>query len=198
MIPRISSGSSRAASAVEPTRSQNITVSWRRSAVSLPGADGDVDTPSAIRAAGVNGAESRPIADKIVRRCPIKTTPSCVRSSTVSFGRTLASISFSRKAASYWPNPRLRSQSPTSIVARPGSSMRIMNRRGHGVQGPSFEVRTISEQNGGTYAFHKIATSCWCFGRCPLQADCGPSTRIVGTAEFRPVQAPKDAVCYVR
>ena len=34
MIPRISSGSSRAASEVEPTRSQNIMVSCRRSATS--------------------------------------------------------------------------------------------------------------------------------------------------------------------
>jgi integrase len=34
MIARISSGSSRADSAVEPTRSQNMTVSWRRSAPS--------------------------------------------------------------------------------------------------------------------------------------------------------------------
>src|SRR5215471_15447876 len=32
MISRMSSGSRRAASAVEPTRSQNMTVSWRRSA----------------------------------------------------------------------------------------------------------------------------------------------------------------------
>src|SRR6516164_1646982 len=32
-MPRRSSGSSRAESAVEPTRSQNTTVSWRRSAV---------------------------------------------------------------------------------------------------------------------------------------------------------------------
>src|SRR5262252_1077075 len=38
---RRSSGSSREASAVEPTRSQNITVSWRRSAVSArAGGDG--------------------------------------------------------------------------------------------------------------------------------------------------------------
>ena len=35
MISRRSSGSIRAESAVEPTRSENITVTWRRSAVSL-------------------------------------------------------------------------------------------------------------------------------------------------------------------
>src|SRR5271166_2356386 len=45
------------------------------------------------------------------------TTPRSFRSSAVSFGRTLPSIAFSRKAASYWPRPRLRSQSPTSMVA---------------------------------------------------------------------------------
>src|SRR5215472_6730077 len=41
MTSRKSSGSSRADSSVEPTRSQNITVSWRRSALSVRGA---VDT----------------------------------------------------------------------------------------------------------------------------------------------------------
>ena len=35
MTSRISSGSSRADIAVEPARSQNITVSWRRSAASV-------------------------------------------------------------------------------------------------------------------------------------------------------------------
>ena len=39
-ISRMSSGSSRAAIAVEPTRSQNITVSWRRSAASEAGGTG--------------------------------------------------------------------------------------------------------------------------------------------------------------
>ena len=35
MTSRRSSGSMRAESAVEPTRSENITVTWRRSAVSI-------------------------------------------------------------------------------------------------------------------------------------------------------------------
>ena len=39
MTSRRSSGSMRAESAVEPTRSENITVTWRRSAVSW-GAEG--------------------------------------------------------------------------------------------------------------------------------------------------------------
>jgi DNA methylase len=38
MTRRMSSGSSRAESAVEPTRSQNITVSWRRSAAPVDNA----------------------------------------------------------------------------------------------------------------------------------------------------------------
>jgi hypothetical protein len=42
MISRKSSGSSLVASAVDPTRSQNITVSWRRSAEEL-GADEEVE-----------------------------------------------------------------------------------------------------------------------------------------------------------
>src|SRR5215471_4991333 len=44
MISRMSSGSRRAESAVEPTRSQNITVSWRRSAEEVGSSDrGDAD-----------------------------------------------------------------------------------------------------------------------------------------------------------
>src|SRR6516162_9586940 len=42
MILRRSSGSSRAESGVEPTKSQNITVSWRRSALSARGNCGAV------------------------------------------------------------------------------------------------------------------------------------------------------------
>src|SRR5215468_3211224 len=43
MTSRRSSGSSRAAIAVEPTRSQNITVSWRRSAISTRGGENAAD-----------------------------------------------------------------------------------------------------------------------------------------------------------
>ena len=56
MISRRSSGSMRAESAVEPTRSENITVTWRRSAVSC-GATG-----GATGGAGLGGPF----------RCPIK------------------------------------------------------------------------------------------------------------------------------
>ena len=47
MTSRRSSGSMRAESAVEPTRSENITVTWRRSARSSGGALGAVDAVAA-------------------------------------------------------------------------------------------------------------------------------------------------------
>src|SRR5713101_3867244 len=60
MISRRSSGSSRADKAVEPTRSQNITVSWRRSAVGEAGAgqvtlDAGSDRTGSVRAAAPSG-----------------------------------------------------------------------------------------------------------------------------------------------
>src|SRR4051812_16404648 len=61
MISRKSSGSSCAASAVEPTRSQNITVSWRRSAEE-PGAGGKADgsaTRGTLRADARAAANAR-------------------------------------------------------------------------------------------------------------------------------------------
>ena len=57
------------------------------------------------------------MASSRMRRCPRALTPSSFRSSVVRFGRTVSSISFSRNAASYLSRPRLRSQSPRSMVA---------------------------------------------------------------------------------
>ena len=57
----------------------------------------------------------------ILRRWPTTATPRSLRSSTVSFGSTSPSIALSRNAASYCARPRLRSQSPTSIVVSPDS-----------------------------------------------------------------------------
>ena len=109
MTLRRSSGSSVADSAVEPTRSTNITVSCRRSAAS-----------AAARGVGLGGAAAatpRPaIALSRRLRCP-SGTPSFSRSLSVSSGRMSASISLARNIASYWPSPTLRSQSPTSMVA---------------------------------------------------------------------------------
>ena len=74
MTSRKSSGSMRAESAVEPTRSKNITVTWRRSAVSwvfgsVNAGCGDVGAAPA----------SSTIAANIFRRCPSE-TPSSLRS----------------------------------------------------------------------------------------------------------------------
>ena len=60
-------GSSHADIAVEPTRSQNMTVSWRRSAASFDSGTDDSVATSAM-AEGAAAKES-PIADKIVLRC---------------------------------------------------------------------------------------------------------------------------------
>src|SRR5215467_6024922 len=75
MISRNSSGSSRADSAVEPTRSQNITVSWRRSAASW-GISTVVATASDLVAVtGVGVLPSSWIARSNLRRWPSDTTP---------------------------------------------------------------------------------------------------------------------------
>ena len=50
-------------------------------------------------------------------RCPTAVTPSSFRFSCVRLGRTVSSISFSRNAASYFPRPRLRSQTTMSMTA---------------------------------------------------------------------------------
>ena len=100
----MSSGSSRADSAVEPTRSQNMTVSWRRSAESA-------------LAGAADGAFSASIADINLRRCPTAATPRSLRSSSVSFGSTSPPIALSRNAASYCPRPSSCSHLPTSIRA---------------------------------------------------------------------------------
>src|SRR5271163_2551083 len=63
MTWRMSSGSSRAESAVEPTRSQNMTVSWRRSAAST-------DAVGSGAGAALEGPASCAAAARIFRRCP--------------------------------------------------------------------------------------------------------------------------------
>ncbi len=80
MTSRRSSGSSRAESAVEPTRSQNITVSCRRSASAGAGASRD----AAVTAAAGTAAPSAAIASSSRRRCPTEVTPRSFRSSAVS------------------------------------------------------------------------------------------------------------------
>ena len=83
MTSRRSSGSMRAESAVEPTRSENITVTWRRSARSSGEALGALDvvaasTEGALPLASVRRAA---MASSSLRRCPSDVTPSSFRSS---------------------------------------------------------------------------------------------------------------------
>ena len=102
---------------VEPTRSQNMTVRCRRSAESsesLLGGSGEGCCP--VRSED-NGRASAAIAASSLRRCPTLVTPSSLRSSPVSCGRTSASTALSRNAVSYYPRPRLLSQAATSTVA---------------------------------------------------------------------------------
>ena len=95
-------------SAVEPTKSENITVTWRRSArssgdtlgvldVVAASTDGDLPLTSLRRAA---------IASSSLSRCPTAVTPSSFRVSCVRLGRTVSSISFLRNAASILPEAK--------------------------------------------------------------------------------------------
>jgi hypothetical protein len=113
MTSRRSSGSSRAESAVEPTRSQNITVSCRRSAVAVT-----VTTLGFATGSGLPSLRNAAIAPSNLRRCPTRLTPRSFRSSVVSSGNTAISIALSRKAFSYCGNPRLWSQLAMSTLAR--------------------------------------------------------------------------------
>src|SRR6516164_3859261 len=91
-------------------RSQNITVSCRRSAASCGFAPVDAEG-----AADVSAAVKPEMALRRRLRCP-SGTPSSLRSTSVSSGRVSASISLARKRASYCPRPRLLSQPPTSMA----------------------------------------------------------------------------------
>ena len=98
----------RAESAVEPTKSENITVTWRRSARVLGrGAWGTgAVAASADGALALASLRSAAMASRSLRRCPRAATPSSFRFSAVRLGRTVSSISFSRNAASYCPEAK--------------------------------------------------------------------------------------------
>src|SRR3954454_24756536 len=130
MTSRRSSGSSRAESAVEPMRSQNITLSGRRSAVvsaerrvpvGLAGESGEDRTRSS---ASMVWERKAAIASNRRRRWRIELTPMSLSSSAVSVGKTSASTSFSRNAASYCSRPKLFSHTPTSTTVASGLVMR--------------------------------------------------------------------------
>src|SRR5271166_2030486 len=112
MTSRMSSGSSRFERAVEPTRSQNITVNCRRSAASV-----DEGLKEGLGGFGaVSVAQTLAIALSRRLRSP-RVTPSFSRSSPVRSTRTSGPIELSRNAVSYRPRLRLRSQTPMSMVA---------------------------------------------------------------------------------
>ena len=71
-------------SAVEPTRSENITVTWRRSARSSGKALGVLDVVAASAEGGLLPASARRVAmaSSSLRRCPSDATPSSLRSSS--------------------------------------------------------------------------------------------------------------------
>ena len=104
MTSRRSSGSMRADSAVEPTKSENITVTWRRSAASraLGSIAGCGDTGKA--------PASSAIASSSFLRWPNDTTPMSLRSSLVSRPSSSMSMSLARNISAYWARPILRSQ----------------------------------------------------------------------------------------
>ena len=113
MTSRYSSGSRRDESAVEPTRSQNITVRCRRSPLASDGESHDAIVSEKPEIA----APSSVIVSSNRLRCSIGTTPISLRSSDVRLGNILASISLARNAGSYCSSPRLRSHAARSTLA---------------------------------------------------------------------------------
>ena len=82
----------RADRAVEPTRSENITVTWRRSAASC----GRASAASVGRFGATVSVDLRPaMARRIFRRSP-RTTPRSFRSWSVTSGRTEINAVFSK------------------------------------------------------------------------------------------------------
>src|SRR5262249_28956898 len=106
----ISSGSKRVDSAVEPTRSQNITVRWRRSASSRDPVFGSV-----AESAG-EASPSPAMARSILRRCP-SSTPSSFRSWSVRSRRIEKSMAFSAKRWAYSRRPIDSSHSAVLVMA---------------------------------------------------------------------------------
>jgi hypothetical protein len=71
MTARRSSGSSRANNAVEPTRSQNITVNWRRSASAGADASETAALTAAVGAERSDGVQQlAPVADRCNANLP--------------------------------------------------------------------------------------------------------------------------------
>ena len=127
-------------------------MTWRRSARSSGGALGalDVVVASTDGVLPLPSLRSAAIASSNFTRCPSDATPSSFRFSCVKLGRTVSSMSFSRKTASYFPRPKLRSQTTTSMTAPTISGAHIMVRLANGVQQAqvSDKAGTNSHQHG--------------------------------------------------
>src|SRR5215467_13463048 len=107
MTSRRSSGSMRTESVVEPTTSANITVTWRRSAVSW--VFGSV-TATGIEEGASGAAVRAAIAFSSFLRWPSDATPMSLRSPFVSRPSSSPSMSLARKISAYWARPIPRSQ----------------------------------------------------------------------------------------
>src|SRR3954470_12713541 len=125
MTSRRSSGSRRAERAVEPIRSQNMTLSGRRSAVFPVGSVSVGEDEIWIGVSpGVAWSRNAAIASNRRRRWRMELTPMSLSSSAVSVGKASALTSFSWNAAAYCSSPRLFSHASTFIAVASDLAMR--------------------------------------------------------------------------
>ena len=103
----------RAESAVEPTKSENITVTWRRSASARGAGVGSFEDT------GVSPVLSAATALSNLSRAP-SGRPSSRRCSSVRSQSTSASIALSRNVCAYCSRPIPRSQPSMSKIQSPG------------------------------------------------------------------------------
>src|SRR6516165_9254905 len=127
MTSRRSSGSMRTESVVEPTRSANITVTWRRSAVSWVFGS---DTATGIEEGASGAAVRAAIASSSFLRWPSDATPMSLRSSFVSRPSSSPSMSLARKISAYWARPIPRRQpSMSNFSPHLGSCQRQFSKK---------------------------------------------------------------------
>jgi hypothetical protein len=117
---RICSGSSDRDKLVNPQRSANRIVTWRRSQLAWS---------TRLEGFLVDADRSSSIASNSLLRCPNELTPSSLRSASVKAGITSKSMLFSTNAGTYWANPRFRSHCSTPMRNRnlaPLGSSRVL------------------------------------------------------------------------
>src|SRR5438105_12338889 len=122
----MSSGSISLASAVEPTKSENNTVTWRRSASCVSGVVGDAS-------GWVGGGWSAASAFKSFRRCP-RERPSFSKSLSARSERTSKSISLSASTPAYCSRPSSLSHSCSFVIGLQGSLPGYGGRIGGGIE----------------------------------------------------------------